>query len=530
MWMSSPDKLHQYQLTLSNKGPMLLKGAASSRYRLVKKIGQTESNQAHQRYQIYFDAIPVWGREIIIHQRHNTMRLTGSLILGIENDIPKTVSLLSESDAIAPIVAKVLSPIKAQRVEHVIYIDSKKNAHHAYLLSFYTSDDDRSIKNPHYMIDALDHRLLEKWDEATSSRAEGEGLGGNHITLPYRSGEFQYGTRSSRLPSLGTFPVERWALWCYLQTPEIALLDLGDFTIPSYQLDRIFPIAIEDEKNNALSSPNAFCMPGSRYHNENDNGHAPTNGSVSPNNDAMYFVNEILNLYREHGITKPLGKDLPLRVMTHIGDYNNAFYIGSIHYSDGSLYAHQQIVLGDGGGRFSALTQTIISHELSHGFTQNHSNLIYKGQSGAINESFSDMAAIAMKDSLQARYSFYWDRGDWSIGREIAFDGKPLRYVDHPAQDQVSIDNAKDYKAGIDVHYASGIFNRAFYVLATQPGWTIQSAFDVMIKANENYWVPNASFDSAACGVMQAAIDSGLDSSGVKVAFDDVGVTCTGKS
>lgn len=156
------------------------------------------------------------------------------------------------------------------------------------------------------------------------------------------------------------------------------------------------------------------------------------------------------------------------------------------------------ITLGDGGSLFSAFTKSVLAHEISHGFTKNNSSLIYKGQSGGINESFSEMGAIALKDALRQRYPFYWDGEDWTIFREISVLGEPIRYVDNPAKDKKSIQHTKDYNENMDVHYSSGVFNRAFYLLATQPCWDIQTAFDVMLKANRDYWVPDVTFNLAA--------------------------------
>ena len=54
--------------------------------------------------------------------------------------------------------------------------------------------------------------------------------------------------------------------------------------------------------------------------------------------------------------------------------------------------------IGDGYLTFYPLTGLdVVSHEISHGFTEYNSNLIYSGQSGGINESFSDMAGEASK-------------------------------------------------------------------------------------------------------------------------------------
>lgn len=67
----------------------------------------------------------------------------------------------------------------------------------------------------------------------------------------------------------------------------------------------------------------------------------------------------------------------------HYGvQYDNAFWNGS------------QMVYGDGDGDlFNRFTKAIdvIGHELTHGVTQFEANLVYWDQSGALNESFSDV-------------------------------------------------------------------------------------------------------------------------------------------
>ena len=47
------------------------------------------------------------------------------------------------------------------------------------------------------------------------------------------------------------------------------------------------------------------------------------------------------------------------------------------------------MVYGDGYG--FPLADDVVAHELTHGVTQHESNLFYYYQSGAINESFSDL-------------------------------------------------------------------------------------------------------------------------------------------
>ncbi|HHV7595798.1 TPA: peptidase M4 family protein, partial [Legionella pneumophila] len=149
-----------------------------------------------------------------------------------------------------------------------------------------------------------------------------------------------------------------------------------------------------------------------------------------------------------------------------------------------------------------------------------------EGQSGGINESFSDMAAIALLDYLSKDYPWYWDGEDWTIGREAVKSGQPIRYLDDPAKDGMSIGHASEYTDALDVHITSGVFNKAFYLLAHKPGWSIQKAFQVMVDANMNYWSPIAYYDFAACGVIQATIDKHWDKTPVIEAFAEVGVVC----
>lgn len=73
----------------------------------------------------------------------------------------------------------------------------------------------------------------------------------------------------------------------------------------------------------------------------------------------------------------------------HYGDdYNNAFWNGT------------QMVYIDGDGEtFQRFTKCIdvVGHELTHGVTQYEADLGYKGQSGALNESFSDVFGSLIK-------------------------------------------------------------------------------------------------------------------------------------
>jgi vibriolysin len=101
-----------------------------------------------------------------------------------------------------------------------------------------------------------------------------------------------------------------------------------------------------------------------------------------------------------------------------------------------------------------------------------------------------------------------------------------LRYMANPPQDGKSIGNAANFTSGMNVHYSSGVYNKAFYTLATTAGWNTQKVFQVFARANDLYWTASTNFNQGACGVQTAAADLGYTVANVTAAFTAVGVSC----
>jgi Zn-dependent metalloprotease len=158
----------------------------------------------------------------------------------------------------------------------------------------------------------------------------------------------------------------------------------------------------------------------------------------------------------------------------HYGeDYNNAFWNGT------------QMVYGDGDGEiFERFTKCVdvIGHELTHGITQYEAALNYQGQTGALNESFSDVFGSMIKQFILKQTV---DKADWLIGKGLfnkKVKGVALRSMMEPgtAYDDPTIGkdpqpaHMKNYvKTSNDnggVHINSGIPNRAFYLAAMKIG------------------------------------------------------------
>lgn len=155
---------------------------------------------------------------------------------------------------------------------------------------------------------------------------------------------------------------------------------------------------------------------------------------------------------------------------------NNAgFTLNSyVHYS--SNYANafwdgQRMTYGDGNGNINPLVALdIAGHEIAHGLTTFSANLIYAGQSGALNESFSDIFGAAIEfDSRPSRAN--WQIGE-DIGTVIRSMSNPNLYGDPDTYEGTNWLNTigctpSNQNDNCGVHINSGVQNFWFYLLST---------------------------------------------------------------
>ncbi len=159
----------------------------------------------------------------------------------------------------------------------------------------------------------------------------------------------------------------------------------------------------------------------------------------------------------------------------------------TVHYSqdfDNAFWDGRQMVYGDGGQFFHNFTACldVIAHEMTHGVTGFESGLVYQGQSGALNESISDVFGSLVKQWVNKDTA---SKADWLIGEGIFINdapGKALRSLKAPGTAYDDPDLGKDpqpahmkdlYTGNQDhggVHINSGIPNHAFYLTATALG------------------------------------------------------------
>ncbi len=522
VWDKAKNHLAQYSVDNSfiMQKQIHFKNPSQSNYQLKPLNEGKNLNPTHIRYQIYYKNIPIWGHELILHKlNHAEDSLTGISVSGVERDVNDVQSRLTTEDA-EKIVANDIKDSVFKNTDKIIYLDKYK-ARLAYHVWMYTNSPNNFVSAPNFIIDANSGAILKAWNNLNNQKL-GQGLGGNVYVLPYRSGLFQHGYANPGLKSLGKFEVLIKKDKCYVKTPDIRVINVNDTDMDKGS----FPVLSIVEAFRKLPTFSYTCDAASQYINKNDGDTAPANNSFSPINDTMYFATVTLEMYKKYyGVEKPIGEDLPLRAYTHIKNFDNAFAVPTVKIK-GITLLHQQIVIGNGDVKLTAPAQSTIAHELSHNFTGLNSDLKYLGHSGGINEAFSDMASIAMQDYLREDFPWYWDGKDWAIGREATQGANPIRFMDEPEKDGHSIGHASNYTDKLDVHESSGVFNKAFYLLANKPHWSVRKAFQVMVDANIKYWTSTTSFEAASCGVIQAAIDRKYHKKGVVEAFEEVGVHC----
>jgi Zn-dependent metalloprotease len=229
-------------------------------------------------------------------------------------------------------------------------------------------------------------------------------------------------------------------------------------------------------------------------------------------NEAYDYSGVTYDFYQQvYGRNSLDGNGLRLDSSVHYRNrFNNAFWNG------------KQMVYGDGDNQvFTHFTGAIdvVGHELTHGVTQFTSALVYEAQSGALNEHFSDVIGILVK---QWKNKLTAPKSDWLIGKGVlapGVRGVALRsmkapgtaYNDpstlgrdpQPAHMKNFLDTDQDNGG---VHINSGIPNKAFYNVAIALGGNAwEKAGKIWFNAFTRKLHANAQFVDAANATFEAA-------------------------
>ena len=477
----------------SMDGELDLGLSADDEYRVVS-VSAGQDGLRHARMQQVHAGVPVHGAEVVVHADDTTF-------IGFNGYVSKNLGgfdvtpAIDQSAALATARAERASgarvSYRTQEAALVILPREGGGANLAWRVELFNEpQDELAVGRWFYFVDAASGAILRGFD-ALNSEEQASGPGGNGEKA--RSWSAQLDVE----PMDGQFA---------MQTSRLETFDMaGGTDMPAMAvrgpIDPIGDAAI---------------------------------------NDAHGYAEVTLNMMRDwfgHDSIDDAG--FVIRSLVHYDmNFENAFWDGS------------QMTYGDGGDKFYPLSGAVdvVAHEINHGFTSFHSNLEYDGMSGGLNESFSDIAGTLAEFNLEG------DGADFLLGEDIFKPAGALRYMCDPRADRPyykkeygvdnfgSIDHASDFARDTDVHFSSGVPNKAFCLAvgrfrATTGGG---SALDAAKKvgaawylANSSYWTSGTTYTEGCQGTVDAARALGYSSEEVTALADswaDVGVDCEGQT
>jgi Zn-dependent metalloprotease len=492
---------------------------------VIKKNQKDRSGWSHVRFQQFLNNVPVWGGEAAVHVKSDDSLFTISNNI-VNNLAVDTTPILTSKQAIDKAKLNYSdSAFLTQPPTADIWIyRSSISDYLVYRVQMTRIDGSNDSAMPVYFIDAKTGNVISTFDNLQTS-------GPSNLYPRYESGSFPVYTYygSETLGQLN-FPIN------YLQDTDYQKFGVFDFrnaTASTYPITKYLRFT-SDYQNFRGTEADAFLNAQrtlsyfSLYHFRN---------GISDNDNT--------DIIDDWGPATAVGGDgTPLlKLGIHYGSaFNNAAWTGSFMY------------FGDGDGtRFSPIVSTdVTAHELTHGITQYSAGLAYRSESGALNESMSDVFGAMVERNFRT--------GDnpnvWKIGEDVytpAIAGDALRYMDNPMNGlyRVPYSGTPGVRTGYPDHYSirymstgcrprtttdegndncgvhinSSIPNHAFYLLAqggthrlggSMTGIGPDKAAEIWYLAlTGNYLMSNSNFSLAKQATIDAALQLSTNGSGL---------------
>lgn len=486
-----------FQYLESKKDMFKLAGNIDKHFNVVGEEKDAESGTTHVKLVEKHNNIPVYGSDqtVTLDKENNVKAFFGQVIPNLEDkNIPEFASISAEqAETIAKAdIEKEVGKVKNyDGVKKDLYVYEKDgNYYLAYLVK-------ASISKPapgywHYFVDATNGNVIEKYNAVDHITGFGYGVLGARqsfeIAQDEKTGQFNL-FDGKRGQGIHTFDAEN--------------MDENLFNLFSQWLGYT---GEEVESKSKFFEDKAAV-------------------------DAHVNAGKVYDYYKKTFNRNSFDdKGAKLISTVHVGEsWNNAAWNGV------------QMMYGDGDGKtFIPLSAglDVIGHELTHAVTEHTANLVYKNESGALNESLSDIMGVMV------------EKKSWDLGADIYTPGKPgdaLRSLKDPA----SIPNPlkpgegypdhynKRYTGTADnggVHINSSINNKAAYLVSEGgdhygvkvTGVGREATEKIYYRALTKYLTANSDFKMMRQAALQSAEDLyGKNSKAVQAvtkAYDAVGV------
>lgn len=287
---------------------------------------------------------------------------------------------------------------------------------------------------------------------------------------------------------------------------ELVLVDAtsGEIVLHFNQIDSALNRKIYDH-DNTYGKP----LPGGSGDLKRSEGQGPS--GITDVDLAYDYAGDTYNFYSTYHGRDSLdnaGMDL-ISTTRFCPDFFNCPYQNAFWYSGDGIQS--QMVYGEG----FASADDVVAHEMTHGVTEHESNLIYYNQSGAINESFSDIWGEFVdltngrgNDAPSVR---------WKIGEDLPPEIGVIRDMSDPTvfgdPDRMLSSNYWNHQCDNGgVHINSGIGNKAAYLMTdgdsfngkTVAGIGISKVAKIFYEAQTNLLTTSSDYNDLADALQQA--------------------------
>ncbi|KEI78404.1 peptidase M4 [Clostridium botulinum A2 117] len=498
-----------FQQNISRFG--LKKGSLKSTKTLKNEKGKTHY---HTIYQV--EGIPVYyGRIVFTTEKDSTISsINGGVDISFENENWKNKIKLSKSDAIAKAKNNIkYEELHASKADLYLYNFGGK-PYVVYLVDLSTDTGDWNI-----FVNAEDGSIVNKFNNTptltntrdkkfTSTKKTNTKVNKSNNVVDVQGNTIK-GKGKSSLNGIVDIDLTYKDGKYYLKNSN----------------KNIYVYDLNNKYINTFTTPKSSILKASKLVENNSNEFIDDKHIIAV--DAYINLEKTYDYYKNKFNRNSIdNKGMNVEAFIHHGEkYAGAEWSENL----GSM------LLGDGDGRNSSHMSKaldVVGHEFSHGVTRKESNLKYENESGALNESFSDIMGIAIKGK-----NFKLGEDCWTPDIE----GDAIRDMQDPSKGYQPA-HMKDYRSmdirydNGGVHVNSGIINHAAYLIADGiEKLGVENSKDIMAKlfytANCYEWDETTNFSKCRNDLIKVTKDLyGENSKYVQIvenAFDKVGITVT---
>lgn len=405
--------------------------------------------RTHQRFDQYHRDVRVFGGEMVRQlDGAETISVFGTIYPAIDIDTTPTIGAQDAAAVASRLAGTGRGP--ARTPDLMVVPRNEGGFALAYRVRLAT-DDDLIV----YFIDARTGGLLWSYSDLETDVGTGTGVLGDQKKV---STTFSNGT---------------YRAWDQMRPATIYTFDLKhDLTRTIGFLNGLVSLGVSDT---SASTSNTWSDPATV------DAHAYTGWTFD------YY-------YKRFGRSGLDGRNLTMTSVVHPvdrADWNkvtsatlNLYYLNAFYAGDGIMVYGEglppDVTLSGLKWNYFAGALDVVAHELTHGVTDYSSGLIYLNESGALNESFSDMMGTSVEFYYQPVGSAYL-KADYTLGEDLTTPMSGFRSMANPGAFGDPDHYSKRYLGKADnggVHTNSGISNQAFY-LAIEGGTDRTSGLSV---------------------------------------------------